>query len=194
MASKANSRKAITKAQIKSITKARKAFKPRNKPHPMDGLPGDIAHRLDDDLIAKCRSKQGVGDNILLDLFDPALDARAGTYHIQWSEQDIAAFWEGYLRKHLAFIRCGVFERDMSADEVTMTPEEVLEWFTTQHFDDVCHLLDLDPNAIRCAIPSIVKRYNKMLSETCKKYINAFTKLKEFLYEKPTHNPLTLNF
>lgn len=194
MATTKQRRKAITKAEIKELTQARKAFKPRKKLHPMSELPGDIAHTLDEDLIAKCRSKQGVGDNILLNIFDPALDSSAGTYHIQWTDDDVRTFWEGYLMKHLSFLRCAEFDRDSDTDEVTMTPEEVLEWFTTQHFDEVCEFLDLDANEIRCQLPGILARYNKGLSQPCKRIIAAFNRLKNYLYEKPTHNPISFNF
>lgn len=185
----ARPKKAITKAQIKAELERRHAFKPKSKSeHYLASNQDYIAHQLDDDLIeAHRKGKTGIGEEVFFGLMDPNLDAKQGTYYLEWGETTVKALWESILYRSLGQLRY--------ADVTLPKFEEELEWIASSHFDDICKFLGLEPNEIRIKIPSILEFYSKttIKGSYSEKIVQAFNFLKASNYSV-TDNSLSESY
>lgn len=181
--------KQVTKKQLHQIERNKRAFKPvrvskKYPAHPLSVNADFMPHTLDDDILSRCRGKFAHdGDMDIIDLFDPDLDPHRGVYYFQWTEQNVKDFWYGCIVHHLKFLRYADLTIEYSADSRILTPPEILDFFCSERFDEICNVEGWDANLIRSSVPRIVRKYNKPTAGYCKKIIDALTKLADWYYE-----------
>ncbi|GAA5138505.1 hypothetical protein [Thalassotalea piscium] len=185
------------------------------KTHELEGNSDYIAHQLDDSILKRCRGKFAhSGDIDLLDLFDPSLDPIKGVYYLHWEEQTCKNFHLGRIMHHLRFLRSADLTIDANEVSESYTAVEVLDWLCSEEFEQVCAqsgmqiqmkpekksgyedfndgdiddlslIGELDPNLIRCAIPRIIRKYNREPKGYCKQVIDGLARFSNWYFEQP---------
>jgi len=181
---------AISKTKLKRLLKQKSKVIPKKKSkHHLSMEKDYIAHPLGDDVIRRCQGSHAHDGNIcLLDIFDKNLDAQCGVYYFYWDEQTCKDFWYSMIVELLCYLRRANFHREKDCFTESLNAVEVLDFFCSAKFDEICAFEGLDPNIIRCAIPRIVKKYNRESSGYCLKLLNALTRLSNWYFEQPNNS------
>lgn len=107
--------------------------------------------------------------------FDVSFDGVGGFYFIKWYEEDIEMLNRWMISRSFGIIRYCRSNGSAFLEE--------LEWYCSQHFDDVCMSIDLDANKLRIELPMIIARYHKSIPKEAQLIVNDFIRLKPILAE-----------
>lgn len=146
-----------------------------NSRHSQDHWRGCIAHPLDDYLVKSFylgKYKQVEGD----DDFDINFDGVYGLYYAEWEDEQLDRMHTWMVKRSLGVLRYSSASGSLFLEE--------LEWFCTQHFDDVCDSIDLNANALRVALPKIIEQYHGFLPVEAELIMDDFRRLEKILVER----------
>lgn len=185
----------IAKSTFTRLIQSKKKFVPKKKSkHELSVKKDYLAHVLDDDVLRRCRGKfVHDGGICVLDIFDPNLDAQCGVYYFLWDEASCQDFWYGLIIEFLKFLRKANLHLEKDCQTEALNALEVLDFFCSQQFDEICGYEGLDANIVRCAIPRIIRKYNRKSSGYCQYLLNGLTRLSNWYFEQPNNSAEQIN-
>lgn len=147
-------------------------FKPTRKKltHPLENNPRFTAHAVE--IESPLDKRKALLDHEKWFPFgDQFIDPQKGVYFVEWTDDDIKKLNIGLALSALDYLR--------TAKLTEATVVETLEWICSEQFAQCLALIDINANAIRCALPQILNRYGRETSPVVQRYLAAFAKLDE---------------
>ena len=136
------------------------------------------AHSIDDDILSAFYIGKPKHTKVFND-FDVSLDGIGGFYFIEWTDADVNKLNAWMVKRSLRIMRFAHPTNNLFLEE--------LQWYCSQHFDDVCLSIKLNANDLRTALPKIIAQYHESLPEEAQLILDDFTRLKNILNEDVDH-------
>ena len=149
--------RAQEKKLLSKIEKARESIAPINTDNGFTCF-----HPLEEIHLSKM-IQQEHSDALQLIMEESGFDGQFGGVWYQYTDQDCTIFWTEMLDAAFQSL----------TNDLESEPSSVLEWFTTQAFEEVCAGLNLDPIGIWETLPIVIREKHAVLHPDNEKIIVA---------------------